>query len=181
MASLVSVIIPVYNVAPYLREALDSVIHQENHGLSNARNTGIEKATGDYIAFLDPDDAFALTFIEKMLEAIQDTDIAVCRYTVQRTEKALTSSQKTKRTSEPRAKKGKYKREEALHCLIDGKINCNVWNKLYKSKLWNTIRFPEGHNYEDIDTTYKILDIAKNVSLIDNILCFHRKRPGSIT
>ena len=93
MEALVSVIIPVYNVAHYLEEALDSVlnqsygkleiiivndgstdesgricdtyaekdrrvkvIHQNNKGLSAARNTGIERSTGQVIAFLDPDD-----------------------------------------------------------------------------------------------------------------------------
>lgn len=217
MASLVSVIIPVYNVAPYLREALDSVIHQtyphlqiliiddgstdgsgticdeyttdsrvtvihrENRGLSNARNTGLEKATGDYIAFLDPDDAFAPTFFEKMLDAIQDADIAVCRFTVQRTEKALNSTNLNNTTSEPGTKKGKYDREEALRCLIDGKINWNVWNRLYKSRLWNTIRFPDGHNFEDVYTMCRIFDIIQSISVIDNILYFHRIRPGSIT
>ena len=87
---LVSVIVPVYNVAPYLREALDSVvnqtykdleiiivddgsddgsasiceeyassdprimlIHQANNGLSGARNTGLEIATGDFVSFVD--------------------------------------------------------------------------------------------------------------------------------
>ncbi len=95
MDPLVSVIVPVYNVLPYLQEALDSligqtyreleiiliddgstdgsgdvcdeyaerdqrinVIHQENKGLSAARNVGLDEANGDYIAFLDPDDAF---------------------------------------------------------------------------------------------------------------------------
>ena len=86
----VTVIVPVYNVAPYLREALDSVvnqtykdleiiivddgsddgsasiceeyassdpriklIHQANNGLSGARNTGLESATGDFVSFVD--------------------------------------------------------------------------------------------------------------------------------
>ena len=95
MNELVSVIIPVFNVRPYLEEALDSVIHQsyenleiiiindgsndgsgeicdeyavkdkrirvihqENRGLSAARNAGLDCMTGDYVAFLDPDDAY---------------------------------------------------------------------------------------------------------------------------
>ena len=98
--SLVSVIIPVYNVKPYLKEALDSVVqqtyrkleiiivddgstdgsdkicdmyrqdtrvtvvHQENRGLSNARNTGMSMMKGDVVAFLDSDDAYYPDMIE---------------------------------------------------------------------------------------------------------------------
>lgn len=91
----VSVVIPVYNVKPYLKRCVNSVlrqthrdleviivddgsfdgsselcdqfastdkriivIHQENQGLSGARNAGIQKATGEYIMFLDSDDAW---------------------------------------------------------------------------------------------------------------------------
>lgn len=115
---VISVIIPVYNVAPYLREALNSVVNQTyysleilviddgstdgsgsicdeyktdsrvtviqqpNRGLSNARNTGLDAATGDFIAFLDPDDAWHLSFIEELFFAITDADIVVSRYTI---------------------------------------------------------------------------------------------------
>lgn len=110
----VSVLIPVYNVEPYLRKCLDSVvnqtlkdieiicvddgstdgspeileeyaasdpririIHQQNSGLSMARNAGIPEATGEYIHFLDSDDFILLNAYERLyLEASQkDLDI----------------------------------------------------------------------------------------------------------
>ena len=117
-APLVSVIIPVYNVAPYLEEALESVINQSynnleilviddgstdgseiiceeyaardkrirviyqvNGGLSDARNTGLDLAAGEYIAFLDSDDAYRSNMIEVMLRAVMryQADIIICR------------------------------------------------------------------------------------------------------
>ena len=56
------------------------VIHKENQGLSSARNTGIEAATGEYICFFDSDDFISLDFIERMitLAKAENTDLVVC-------------------------------------------------------------------------------------------------------
>ena len=116
MNPLVSVIIPVYNVSPYLRESLDSVIsqtytnleiiavddgstddsgricdeyaekdtrikviHQANRGLSAARNAGLNAMTGEYVAFLDSDDALYPEMVECMVKGMEKNaaDIAV--------------------------------------------------------------------------------------------------------
>ena len=116
---LVSVIVPVYNVSPYLREALDSVInqtykeleiiivddgstdgsasiyeeyaasdprikliHQANKGLSGARNTGLEHATGEFVSFIDSDDSISPMFIESLVNAMVSTsaDVSICRF-----------------------------------------------------------------------------------------------------
>ena len=207
----VSVIVPVYNVAPYLREALDSVvgqsyrnleiiivddgstdgsaeicdeyrsdprvrvIHQENRGLSNARNVGLDVSSGVYIAFLDSDDAFHPDFIQKMVDKIEDADVAVCRFEVHQ------GTLESRGQIYPRMKEGVYNREESLRALADGKINVSVWNKLYRRELWREIRFPDGHNYEDIHTTYRIFDCCRRVKVQDRALYLHRRRPGSIT
>ena len=64
---------------------------------------------------------------------------------------------------------------------MEGTINVSVWNKLYRKELWTEIRFPEGHNYEDIDTTYRIFDLCSRICFLDVPLYLNRIRPGSIT
>ncbi len=60
------------------------VFLEENLGAANARNTGMEIAAGEYIIFLDADDIFDNTMIEKMLECIvkHDADICICGYKI---------------------------------------------------------------------------------------------------
>ena len=59
-------------------DARITVLHQQNQGVSSARNHGIEHATGDYIAFVDSDDFLDCSCYTKMLEAMADSDIVIC-------------------------------------------------------------------------------------------------------
>jgi len=210
----VSVIIPVYNVKQYLKEALDSVIHQtyknieiiivddgsndgsekicdeyagndsrirviheENGGLSVARNTGLDNMSGEYVAFLDSDDIYYPDMIQKMLESLlsHKTDCAVCRYTVFNTKQKINLNSK-KKTNEKI-----YTRAEALKAIINGEIHAFAWNKLYKKNLFDSVRYPAGQNYEDISVVFKIFDKTNKVSVLDEKLVYYRKHRQSIT
>ena len=217
-SGLISVIIPVFNVRPYLTKALESVIrqtyshleiivvddgstdgsgdicdefaarderikviHQENRGLSNARNTGLDIINGEAVAFLDSDDSYHPDFIKTLAEAMDrvNADIAVCRCIVHDADKPNLYIRKEK--TWPSARAGIYGRTEALWALADGKINASVWNKLYSSKLWDNIRFPDGHNYEDIDIMFRVFDRCSSITVLDQLLYHYLNRPGSIT
>ena len=56
------------------------VIHKENGGLSDARNAGIDIATGEYIAFVDSDDWIVPEMYEKMLAALKTENAATCAW-----------------------------------------------------------------------------------------------------
>lgn len=119
------------------------IINQENKGLSAARNAGLKVATADYISFIDSDDFVHLTFLERLYNAIQDTncDIAGCDFAKIRGKREVLPSQKgVEKIYEP-----------ALNVLLNRKnfIHFNVWNKLYKRELIRGIPFIEGMYYED--------------------------------
>lgn len=214
---LVSVIIPVYNVCPFLAEAIESVInqtyknleilviddgstdgseiicdeyakdprvrviHQNNKGLSAARNVGLDIMTGDLVAFLDSDDKFLPDFIRLMVSAMSqcDADIVLCKSITQQTKGEMVFTGKEE--LRPSILPGLYDRVDALRARVDGSINPNVWNKLYKRSLWRNIRFPVDHVYEDIATSYKILDLCQTIFVINDVLHIRRIRNGSIT
>lgn len=54
------------------------VVHQENHGLAETRNKGMELATGEYICFFDSDDYVDNSMLETLLKAIKKTNADVC-------------------------------------------------------------------------------------------------------
>ena len=137
--------------------------------------------TGEAVAFLDSDDSYHPGFIKAIAEAMErvNADMAVCRYTVHDADKS--AGHIRKEMIWPKAEAGIYGRTEALQALVEGKINVSVWNKLYRSRLWDNIRFPDGHNYEDIDTTFRIFDICSSVIVLDQPLYHYLNRPGSIT
>ena len=214
----VSVIIPVYQVARYLVEALDSVVrqtytnleiiliddgstdgsgeicdryaatdhrirvvHQENKGLSAARNAGLDLMNGDAVAFLDSDEAYDPEYIETAANAMirEQADLVVCGFSSHKTTGRMT--RKNRIGNGCCFEQGVYDRKGALNALIDGKIKNVVWNKLYRKELFNGIRYPDGHVYEDIDTTHRLLDVCNRVCVLDRQLYMHRERPGSIT
>lgn len=219
MEPLVSVIIPVYNVLPYLREALDSVInqtyknleiiivddgstdgsgdvcdeylsdprviviHQENKGLSGARNTGLDRMTGEYVAFLDSDDAFMPEIIRRIMNAVLQSAAcaAVCGFWACYTEKNMNTPGIRKVELLHFDKQQNLAVNEALNMLIADKICWAVWNKLYKSIIWKGIRFPEGRNYEDMQIMCQVIERCSKLITVPGVHVYYRKRTGSIT
>ena len=157
------------------------VVHQENQGLSGARNVGLERMTGDLVAFLDPDDAYRKTYVEEMLSAMvhEGADLVISQYTVHYTDEKLTYQ--GNENPVPSLAQGSYDRVGALRALVENKINPGVWNKLYRRELWQEIRFPAGHVYEDVDVTYRILNLCRTIYALNRPLYLYRKRPGSIS
>lgn len=219
MKPLVSVIIPVFNVLPYLREALDSVInqtyknleilivddgstdgsgevcdeylsdprviviHQENKGLSGARNTALDRMTGEYVAFLDSDDAFMPEMIEKTLEAItrSKAEMSVCGYFACETNSQMTEKDVTKHRSLIFEKEQLISPAQALNSIITGNCDWYAWNKLYSRTIWETVRFPEGDNYEDLRIMCLLIEQCRQIVTVPNAQVYYRLRAGSIT
>ena len=162
------------------------VLHQQNRGLSAARNSGLNICIGEKIAFLDSDDAFCRDALLKMSEAMDasGTDIVECKYALSFGDGKLDEkkiNEKVKRTCKESVKAGLYEREDALNAQIKGEIVCNVWNKLYKRHIWEELRFREGQNFEDKDIILQLLGKANTVYALNEKLVMHRKRMQSIT
>ena len=143
------------------------VIHQENKGLSGARNAGIDNAKGEYLAFVDSDDLWSPHFLESLYKALKenDADIAQCRW-------EYMHGDELKEAYDADAKTVCFTGREMLANLYiqTGAYYVVAWNKLYKKELFENIRYPEGRIHEDEATTYKLFDLAKKCVFVDNAL-----------
>ena len=158
------------------RDVRIHVIHQENRGLSAARNTGIEwaliESECEWITFIDSDDWIHTTFLEQLLGAAQKdkTDIIIGE--------ALW----TKGEPLPEAEYRPSVIWKTEDYYLQHTVNANVaWGKLYKKKCFHSIRYPEGKIHEDEYVTYRVLFGQKYISVVDQKLYAYFQNDSGIT
>lgn len=142
---------------------------KENGGLSDARNYGIDKSHGKYLAFIDSDDYIDKNMIKKMWETAvkKSLDIVVCN-----------SIEVYENGNEKEIKSNlQMSNDEIKNYLISPPMACT---RVYKRSLFDNHRFKKGILYEDLELTPRLVAKAKKIGFIDEGLYFYVQRVGSI-
>lgn len=196
-APLISVILPIYNVAEELQRCMDAlfaqtyanlefvlvddgstdgsarlcdrlaaadrrvvVLHKPNGGVSDARNSGLARARGAYITWVDPDDTVDVDCIAYLYALIRKygTGMSICQHRVWRGGRVIREYGQSGDAALPA-------RECVERMLYHDGIDTSAWGKLYAAALFKAIGYPVGRQFEDIATTYRLMMRAERIAV----------------
>lgn len=143
-----------------------TVVHQQNKGLSGARNTGLREIFGKYILFIDSDDILFPGAIDALLDTAfaRDADLVQggAAYVYESSQETYHCAKAEERVANPFTLHG------------------HAWGKVYKAEIFETLCFPEGFWYEDSLLSYLIFPAVRNVWLCPHICYGYRINESGI-
>lgn len=145
------------------------VIHQENGGLSAARNAGIawvmSNSDSEWITFVDSDDWIHKNYLEFLLKATErfGKNLSYCKFNYVQKREEISDN---------------YEESIAIRNVLDVYRDVtfdpnSACGRLYRKELWKQLKFPEGKLHEDRFTTYKLLFQQEEIAVVDAPLYYY--------
>lgn len=159
-----------------VRDDRVKVYHKPNGGLSDARNFGIDRASGEMLMFVDSDDYVSEHIVEVLFDLVRDSgaQVAIC-------DPAHVFGEDWA-TFECIGSPIDYAPHEAIkEMLYQTSFLTAAWGKLYAASCFDGIRFPVGVLFEDSAVMYRVLETAEKVSYTQSRLYAYCHRDNSIT
>ena len=152
------------------------VIHKPNGGLGDARNVGLEHATGDYLIFLDSDDYIDVTMLEELSAKLDETHADIITFGFRMDKDGDTSEV----VIDPLPENKIFTLEDTPKLLL---AVPNACNRVYRRALFmeTGIRYPGRVWFEDIRTTTKLFARAKSIVSVHRPYYYYLVRQDSIT
>ena len=151
-----------------------TVFHKANGGLSDARNYGIERSSGEYVTFVDSDDELSpgtLSQLMALMEAHGEYDIL--EYPV---------TERPGRADEHLLNPGDNEYADASEWLsVQGLTHCWACNKVFKRWIFSDVRFPEGRKFEDMLVMGRIIALRPFIATTSKGMYLYHWNGGGIT
>lgn len=157
------------------RDTRVKTTHKKNGGVSEARNTGLEQAKGDYIYFADPDDWVRPELLHETLHFCLENRVDIVCFDVCEIKNGKQRKQIHHRFDSNRV----FTSQDALEKILIDVIDNSPCNKLFKKRVWDNVRFPAGRRFEDVATIYKTFYNADKIGYIRDYYYYYLKHEGS--
>lgn len=151
------------------------VIHQENSGLSAARNKGIDASRGQFITFVDSDDYIAPTMYEELIRCYKKDSISVSHFV------RVDQFENIYYRNDPFMKHTEISVEEYVESLLLHTGDVSVCTKLFSRELIGGIRFECGRTNEDLLFMMQIVRRINRVYFTGNVGYYYYVRSGSLS
>ena len=154
------------------------IVHKQNGGLSDARNYGLDLATGDYITFIDGDDYVHPHYLSILADAVdcQDDVIVISPLKTVKYQKCLDITKGWAST----VSYYEITRESIFENILYNKLSVSACGKLAPKSIYDNTRFPIGKVSEEVATIGAILKKSSRFIVIDHPLYGYVMRAGSI-
>lgn len=151
------------------------VIHQSNQGLSAARNTGLDKARGKYVQFVDSDDWIESRVLSGLVGKMESDHLDVLRFGYRKVN--AFGKELARGGQSVSVRTGKDFLRVNLH------FTCYACQFLLRKDflLGHGLYFKRGIIFEDVEWTPRLLEAAGRVSAVDTLVYDYLEREGSIT
>ncbi len=162
------------------RDSRICVTHQPNGGLSAARNTALDRMSGEHVIMVDSDDVLHPDAAACLLSAMErhQADIVVGDHVIV-DEKATPQWPDTVAT-DPDGDRAYSQSEALLAIFYQQGLTHSAWARIYRASLFDGIRYPVGQLYEDLAVIYPLLKKCDKVVKIPQVVYGYRQRESSI-
>lgn len=167
------------------RDSRILVIHKENGGVSDARNHALDRAAGKYVAFCDSDDYLAYDHLEKLVEAMEQTDCDIVNGNFLKVDEDGTVTEKSNAPQETvRLVTQQEQFDFLVGKILSGSWGWSVWTRLFRNDIiqQNHIRFcTTCANYaEDLGFVFQYCLYIRSAASIADPIYHYRAREGSM-
>ncbi len=169
------------------------VIHQDNGGIGAAQNAGLAAMTGELVTFCDNDDLMSPRLVSRLVEILRgtDSDMSCCRW--ENVGESVAQKALASRIDDEPGRVLIIEDPARRYQLVFSKLLRKIrraelsyfseanWGKLYRSALFDDVRFPEGRYAQDVAVAMDLYLRMERVASCDDVLYFWVQHPASVS